>query len=392
MQPLIPLQLAHDESGVGILVRRGNRPIGYLLKETEPGILLTCEILEEWIVESLKLKIVEEALSKELSRTECQPQMPSVSVAICTHDRPQRLIRCLRSLEMIRDHHGIEILVVDNAPRDGATASAAAQFPSVRYVVEKCAGLDFARNRAWLEAKGDWITYLDDDVIVDKWWFEGLQEAWKENQDASAFTGLVMPLELGSRAQILFERRDGFRRGFDKRRYGASLPGNPLYPCGAGIFGAGCNMAFRRDVLRELGGFDDALDTGASLPGGGDLDMFYRVIRAGGVLVYEPSYMVFHEHRHSETDLQRQYFSWGLGFMAFVGKHLHGSVEDKDRFRSLARWWARDQLRQLKASLRSRHPLPPRMILAEISGGIMGILGQYRRSCKRIERIRDKVS
>jgi hypothetical protein len=46
----------------------------------------------------------------------------------------------------------------------------------------------------------------------------------------------------------------------------------------------------------------------------------------------------------------------------------------------------------LKASLRSRHPLPPRMILAEISGGIMGILGQYRRSCKRIERIRDKVS
>ena len=108
---------------------------------------------------------------------------------------------------MIRERHGIEILVVDNAPSDGATASAAAQFPSVRYIVEKCAGLDFARNRAWLEAQGDWITYLDDDVIVDKWWFEGLQEAWRENQDASAFTGLVMPLELGSRAQILFERR-----------------------------------------------------------------------------------------------------------------------------------------------------------------------------------------
>ena len=382
-------------------MRRGNRPIGYLLKETEPGSLLTCEILEEWIVESLKLKIVEEALSKELSRTECQPQMPSVSVAICTHDRPRRLVRCLRSLDMIRDRHGVEILVVDNAPPNGATASAAAQFPSVRYVVEKCAGLDFARNRAWLEAQGDWITYLDDDVIVDKWWFEGLQEAWRENQDASAFTGLVMPLELGSRAQILFERRDGFRRGFDKRRYAASLPENPLYPCGAGIFGAGCNMAFRRDVLRELGGFDNALDTAASLPirpflrgmlGGGDLDIFYRVIRAGGVLVYEPSYMVFHEHRHSEIELQRQYFSWGLGFMAFVGKHLRGSVEHKDRFRSLVRWWTRDQLRQLKASLRGRHPLPPRMILAEISGGIMGILGEYRRSCKRVERIRCKVS
>jgi hypothetical protein len=77
-QPLAPLQLAPDESGAGILVRRGNRPIGFLLKETEPGSLLTSEILEEWIVESLKLKIVEEALNEELSRTASEPQMPAV--------------------------------------------------------------------------------------------------------------------------------------------------------------------------------------------------------------------------------------------------------------------------------------------------------------------------
>jgi hypothetical protein len=57
------------------------------------------------------------------------------------------------------------------------------------------------------------VAYLDDDVVVDRCWFEGLQEAWRENEDASAFTGLVMPLELGSRAQILFERREGFRHG-----------------------------------------------------------------------------------------------------------------------------------------------------------------------------------
>ena len=43
---------------------------GYLLKETESGSLLTFEILEEWIVESLKLKIVEEALNEELSQND----------------------------------------------------------------------------------------------------------------------------------------------------------------------------------------------------------------------------------------------------------------------------------------------------------------------------------
>jgi glycosyltransferase involved in cell wall biosynthesis len=62
-------------------------------------------------------------------------------------------------------------------PPDDATASVVAQFPGVRYIVEKCAELDFARNRAWVEAHGEWIAYLDDDVTVDRWWFEGLQEA-----------------------------------------------------------------------------------------------------------------------------------------------------------------------------------------------------------------------
>jgi glycosyl transferase family 2 len=153
-QPLARLQLAADESGAAILVRRGNRPIGFLLKETEPGSLLTSEIFEEWIVESLKSKIVEEALNEELSRTGSEPQMPAVSVAVCTHDRPRRLARCLRSLEATHERHGLEIFVVDNAPPADATASVAGQFTGVRYIVEKCVGLNFARNRAWVEAHG----------------------------------------------------------------------------------------------------------------------------------------------------------------------------------------------------------------------------------------------
>ena len=61
------------KAGAEILVRYGNRPIRYLLKETESGSLLTFEILEQWIVESLKLKIVEEALNEKLSQNESQP-------------------------------------------------------------------------------------------------------------------------------------------------------------------------------------------------------------------------------------------------------------------------------------------------------------------------------
>ena len=70
---------------------------------------------------------------------------------------------------------------------------------------EPHAGLDFARNRAMREATGDWIAFLDDDTVVDSGWLCGLQAAWTECPDASAVTGLVLPYELETEAQLLFE-------------------------------------------------------------------------------------------------------------------------------------------------------------------------------------------
>ena len=68
----------------------------------------------------------------------------------------------------------------------------------------------------------------------------------------------------------------------------AAIPDDPVYPYGPGRFGAGCNMAVRRDVARRLGGFDEALDTGPPLPGGGDIDLFHRVLRQGLPLAVNP--------------------------------------------------------------------------------------------------------
>jgi GT2 family glycosyltransferase len=281
-----------------------------------------------------------------------------------------------------------EVLVVDNAPSDERTHEVVESRPTVRYVREPKPGLDFARNRAVQDATGEILAFLDDDVTVDHGWLDGLREAWSENPDAAAFTGLVLPYELETDAQVLFEQGGGFRRGFEKIRYGQMLPGNPLHPCGAGIFGAGCNMAFRREILLKLGGFDDALDTGAPLPGGGDLDIFYRVIRAGYPLVYEPRYLVFHQHRRETEKLRRQYWSWGLGLMAFVTKSYQSDPAQRPKLKRLVKWWFRYQLGQVKQRLKKRHPLPLPMLLAELTGGITGLLGEYQRSQRRIEQIR----
>jgi glycosyltransferase involved in cell wall biosynthesis len=387
-RPLSALEFAPDETGAGVLVRRRGRPIGFLMRGNGGKPTWFPEELDAWISRELKTKIVEEVMRDELALLPARTPFPSLSVAVCTRDRSAALKRCLESLLSLQHRYRFELLIVDNAPSDQSTADLVKRFPEARYVLEKYSGLNFARNRAWREATGDIIAYLDDDVVVDSGWLAGLQEAWAENPDASAFTGLVMPLSLDARAQVLFEKKNGFRRGFDKKRFGQELPGNPLYPCGAGIFGAGCNMAFRREILRELGGFDEALDTGAPLPGGGDLDIFYRIIRAGHVLVYEPSFMVFHEHRASDSALRRQYYTWGLGFMAFVEKNYRSDVAERTRFRRLVLWWISDQILQLKQALLRKHVLPFSMVFAEFCGGIVGIFGEYSRSLRRVAAVR----
>lgn len=383
-RPLQPLDFATGETGAGLLIRRNGRPIGFLMRENSSRGTWSPEKLSKWIGSALNAKIVEEAIRDELAPPRTNVSFPSLSVAICTRNRVATLNRCLDSILPLQQKYGFELLVIDNAASDDATARLVRKFPAARYTFEQRPGLDFARNRAWKDATGELIAYLDDDVVVDSGWLAGLQEAWDENPDAAAFTGLVMPMRLDTTAQVLFEKRNGFRRGFDKNRFGRELPGNSLYPCGAGIFGAGCNMAFRREVLCDIGGFDEALDTGVPLPGGGDLDIFYRIIRAGHVLVYEPSYMVFHEHRASESGLRRQYYTWGLGFMAFVEKSYRNDPPQRARLRRLVIWWIRDQLRQLFEALRGKHVLPFSMIFAEFCGGMVGIFGEYPRSLKRI--------
>jgi hypothetical protein len=214
-----------------------------------------------------------------------------------------------------------------------------------------------------------------------------LHEAWRANPDAGAFTGPVLPLELNTRAQILFEQMGGFGSSFDRVRFGPALADLPTYPCGAGMFGAGCNMVFSRQVLLSLGGFDDALDTGPPLPGGGDLDMFYRVVRAGYPLVREPRLLVYHQHRREYAKLRRQMWTWGLGSMAYVVKTFRADTSQRPKIRRWILWWFSYQLSKILVPFlrRNRKPWPWDLVIAEIAGGIVGLLGEYDRSLKRIE-------
>ena len=387
--------LASGQSGVGLVCRWHGRLVGFIMTPVPGGTGLSAAAVERLVEERLAFELLRVRTEEVIAiRSPAGPMREpvSLSIAICTKDRAERLERLLASLDAVAPtsrFKSLEILVIDNASVDDSTQRVAARHSLVRYVREPLTGLDFARNAALHAATGDLLAYLDDDVVVDIHWLEGLHSVWSDCPDAGGYSGLVMPYKLDTRAQIAFEYFGGFGRGFTRIHHHGQKFVDPLFPVGSGQVGAGCNMAFDRRLLLDIGGFDEALDTGAPLPGGGDLDIFYRVLRTGRGMVYEPAYAVFHEHRQTMPQLRRQYWTWGLGFMSFLAKCKQADPALRAKHDATARWWFKYQIRTLLTSLLHRRLQYALFALAELRGGVQGLFGEYERSQRRSQRIRD---
>jgi O-antigen biosynthesis protein len=321
-----------------------------------------------------------------------------ITIAVCTRDRPEDLKLCLDSL-LCQDHPRLDILVVDNAPTTDATERLVEDsYPEVRYVREPRPGLDWARNRAIAEAHGEIIAYTDDDVVADPGWAAALAAGFEDPQ-VMAVTGLVWPHDLETEAQILFERYGGFSRGF-RRRYWRmdheSGEGSFGY-IGAGKYGTGANMAYRLSVFEHVGFFDPALDVGTITNGGGDLEMFFRVLKEGYLLAYEPAAIIRHCHRRGYTQLRTQIANNGVGFYSHLVRTGLTYPDTRTEAARFGLWWFWKHslrrlaesfvpVRRLVASPIRRPRFPRDLIWAELLGSLMG-LGRYSKARRRAARI-----
>jgi len=389
-RPLEPFALGAGMRGAHVLLRHRGRPAGRLwVDRARHGDTVSVETLTPRIAKAARLWSAIDVFD-DLAAGHAEPApTPSLTIAVCTRGRPLLVRRCLSALlDMVARRPGaagrILIRVVDNAPPDGETAAVAREFANVRYVVEPVPGLDFARNRAIAETGTDYLAFIDDDAVVDHGWLDAVANAVRASPGAGGFTGPVLPLCLETEAQLRFERAGGFGEGiawtiYDRRRWD-----DPVYPAGAGRIGTGANMVFATAALDAIGGFDEALDTGPPLPGGGDIDAFYRLVRAGWRIVYSPGQTVHHEHRRDMAGLRRQYHSWGVSVATLVAKNRRTDPQTRAAGRRILVWFGRRHLRDLARALTGRGPRPPGFVAAEALGGVRGFFGEYQRSQRRV--------
>jgi GT2 family glycosyltransferase len=240
---------------------------------------------------------------------------PSITVAICAYNSASTLDECLRHATRL-DYPNLEILVVDDGSSD-ATAGIAFRHPRVKLVSIEHAGLSAARNACIANASGDLVAFLDSDAHPTPEWPYYLA------------LGMDGPRVGGVGGPNVPPRDDpaGAHRV-------AASPGGPVHVLVANDRAEhvpGCNMAFWRSVLTEVGGFDPVYTAA-----GDDVDVCWKVLDRGWEIAFHPAALVWHHRRPTIGAYLRQQRGYGKAEALVAARH-------PDRFTAMgtARWRGR---------------------------------------------------
>lgn len=372
----LPELCADGAAGLLVTVLTGGRAVGRVLVPVSADPVPAAElatVIDHDLAELLQL---ERLRTRLVMRPSAAVAGPTATVLVCTCDRPEDLRRCLGSIARLEPSVE-EVLVVDNGSKPDLTREIVAE-ADARYVREPVAGLDRARNRGCLMATGQVLLCTDDDVEVEPGWAAALLAPF-EDPLVMAATGLVLPALLDTPARWHFERHSSFIRGWKRKVLDGSLVPSAV----AGSAGAGASMAVRAEFVSAMGGFPEELDAGMATGSGGDSYCFYRVLRAGYRLVYEPTALARHTHRETAAALENAYRGYGTGIWSWALRALH---RDHDPMTFLlVTWWGGCYLgRKMAASLlRRRGALPLRISFAGLRGALAAPAA-YRASCRAI--------
>ncbi len=220
-----------------------------------------------------------------------------ITVILCTFNRCQLLAKALDSVacSALPDAIEWEVLVVDNNSSDRTrevVQDSSQRHPErFRYVFEPQQGKSHALGAGVRESRGDILAFMDDDVTVEPTWLQNLTASLHSGEWAGSggrtlpaevfipprWLALDGPYSLGSMLYAHFDLGDDSRE-LDRAPYGA-------------------NMAFRKEMFKEYGGFRTDLGPGPSrdIPRfNEDTEFGRRLIAAGERLRYEPSAVAYH--------------------------------------------------------------------------------------------------
>jgi ABC-type multidrug transport system fused ATPase/permease subunit/GT2 family glycosyltransferase len=259
-------------------------------------------------------------------------EWPRASVIVCSHNGAATIADCLAGIEGL-DYPSFEIVVVDDGSTDG-TAAIAEKF-DVTLIRTENHGLSSARNTGIDAANGDIVAFLDDDCVPDRHWLRYLVPALMDEDYVGVGGPNIPPADSGTLARAI-----------------ASGPGGPMHVLLADNVAEhipGCNMAFWKDALEAIGGFDPRFRIA-----GDDVDICWRLQQRGWTLGFCAAAMVWHRRRPTVRSYLRQQQGYGRaeallerkwperynrgGHLAWAGRVYAGASHPAKRHRNRIRY------------------------------------------------------
>jgi glycosyltransferase involved in cell wall biosynthesis len=225
---------------------------------------------------------------------------PSMTVVICAYNAEPTLEECLRHTCAL-DYPNLEIVVVDDGSTD-LTAAIVRRHPRARLVSILHCGLSVARNEGFSEANGELIAYLDSDAYPTPEWPYYLALGLDGNMVAGVGGPNLPPASDDRGAHQV-----------------ARAPGGPVHVLVSDDRAEhipGCNMAFWKKTLTEVGGFDPIYTSA-----GDDVDLCWKVLDRGYDIAFHPAALVWHHRRPGLRAYLRQQRGYGRSEALVEARH-----------------------------------------------------------------------
>lgn len=238
----------------------------------------------------------------------CAPQSitlkdtPPISVVVASYNGERTLAECLRSLQKLK-YPDYEIIVVNDGSTD-STREILQEFQDVIVIHQRNKGLSHARNAGIAAARGEIVAFTDSDCFADPDWLYHVALAMTRKRCAGVGGPNLTPME----SQAI-------------HRTVAFAPGHAthvLLSVEEAEHVPGCNMAFWRSDLIEIGCFDPTF-----CKAGDDVDIIWRLQDNGQRILFAPGAFVWHHRRSTIRDYWKQQMGYGEAEALLVRKHPH---------------------------------------------------------------------
>ncbi len=272
-----------------------------------------------------------------------------ISIIICSYNRGQFIGEALDSLaKQTLSADKFEIIIVNNNSTDNTESICKkfiAQHPvlDIKYVLETNQGLSFARNRGIAESKYSIITYIDDDAYAKPDFLEIIFNYFKMHPQTAGLGGKVTPRYEIAEPVWMNKYLYGFVTKVDLGQQARPFRGNE-YP-------AGCNMTYRKDLLEQVGGFNNKLKWRAD-----DKYINFKIRELSDQIVYLPDLEVEHtidDYRTSDENFKKLSWKFGSeesirvrdeGFFSFLKKLIEFKFKLAGSFILLLQFYLRGEM------------------------------------------------